>query len=96
MPLTVFKSSAVAVFTSTAAKAVAGSYKSAVTLTLSDGSEVTTENLLTVKVGKTLPKLKAAAVKLNRFIEGQEVPVVVTGGRVSCVTDCVPDTFFFT
>ena len=67
---------------SAAVKAVAGSYKSAVRLTLSDGSEVTTENLLTVKVGKALPKLKAAPVKLNRFIADQTLPIVITGGIV--------------
>ena len=65
-----------------AVKSVAGSYKSAVKLTLSDGAEITTAQI-TLTVKKSQPKLSAAPVKLNRFIIGHSVPLVITGGTVS-------------
>ena len=69
----------------TAVKAVASSYKSEILLKLSDGSEVKTP-ALTVKVGKTLPKLQAEAIKLNRFIDGDTAAITITGGKVKAFT----------
>lgn len=69
----------------TAVKAVASSYKSEILLKLSDGSAVTTP-ALTVKVGKTLPKLQAKAIKLNRFIDGDTAAITITGGKVKAFT----------
>ena len=65
-----------------AVKAVAGSYKSAIRLGLSDGTEITTQEL-TVKVNKKLPKLSVKPVTVNGFIAGQTVPVVITGATVT-------------
>ncbi len=67
------------------AGAVAGSYKSAIVLHLSNGAEVTTPTKLTVTVGKTLPKLSAKQVVLNGFVAGHTVPVAFSGGTVRAV-----------
>ncbi len=66
-------------------KNVASTYKSAVILSLSNGQMLKTPEL-TVKVSKTLPKLKAAQVKLNSFITGDTAPIIITGGRVESFT----------
>lgn len=66
-------------------KAVKGSYKSKIHLTLADGAELTTPEL-TLTVKKSFPKLKAEAVKLNRFIKGDRAKVVITGGTVKSFT----------
>ncbi len=64
-----------------AVKAVAGSYKSAIHLVLSDGTETDTAEV-TVTVKKSQPKLTVKAVTVNGFISGQTVPVEITGGTV--------------
>ncbi|MCR5137683.1 MAG: leucine-rich repeat protein [Oscillospiraceae bacterium] len=69
----------------TAVKNVASTYKSAVILSLSNGQVLRTPEL-TVKVSKALPKLKAAQVKLNSFINGDTAPIIITGGRVESFT----------
>ena len=66
------------------AGAVAGSYKSAIVLHLSNDVKVTTPKL-TVTVGKTLPKLSAKQVVLNGFVAGHTVPVPFSGGTVRTV-----------
>ncbi|MCR5137322.1 MAG: leucine-rich repeat domain-containing protein, partial [Oscillospiraceae bacterium] len=67
-----------------AVKAVAGSYKSAIHLKLSNGTETDT-TVVTVTVKKSQPKLTAKPVTVNSFITGQTVPVEITGGRVDSV-----------
>lgn len=64
-----------------AVKDLKGSYKGKINLYLSNGLTVTTPEL-TVTVKKSLPKLKAETVKVNGFIAGQTVPVVITGGSI--------------
>ena len=67
-----------------AIKAVAGSYQSAITVTLSDGSEATTPEL-TVKVNKNKPKLTVKPVTVNGFIAGQTVPLEIIGATVTSI-----------
>ena len=57
---------------SAAVKKVAGSYKSAIILKLSDGTEIQTAEV-TVAVKKSQPKLAAKPVVLNSFIQDQTV-----------------------
>ena len=67
---------------------IKGSYKVNVIATIDDGTEAGREldpMPLTITVKKTLPKLKAAPVKLNRFI-GQSAEVAITGGIVRAFT----------
>ena len=63
------------------AKAVKGSYKGTVTVTV-DGEPYETETL-TLSVKKTLPKLKATVVDFNSFYAGQSQPIVITGATVT-------------
>ena len=69
-----------------AVKGMASSYQSAIQLILSDNEVVTTQELMTVKVGKATPKLTAKPVKLNSFVAGHTVPVEISGGTVSSIT----------
>lgn len=69
-----------------AVKATKGSYKASIHVTVDDGTENGRELdplPLTVTVKKTLPKLSAPAVKLNRFTPDEVVPVAVTGANVT-------------
>ncbi|MCR5135471.1 MAG: InlB B-repeat-containing protein [Oscillospiraceae bacterium] len=67
-----------------AVNAAAGSYRSAILLTLSDGRQITTsEVMFTVK--KSKPKLTTKPVTVNSFITGQTVPLEITGGRLSSI-----------
>ncbi|MCR5138514.1 MAG: leucine-rich repeat protein [Oscillospiraceae bacterium] len=69
-----------------AVKATKGSYKASILVTVDDGTENGRELdplPLTVTVKKTLPKLSAPAVKLNRFTPDEVVPVAVTGANVT-------------
>ncbi len=72
------------------AKAVKGSYSSAVIVTV-DGQDFVTQDAagkpvkLTLTVGKTQPKLKAAELKFNSFLANQELPLRFTGGQVTAI-----------
>ena len=67
-----------------APKQVKSKYTTAVTVTI-DGQEFTTEKKLTLTVKKSLPTIKAKAVKLNSFFAGDTQPIVFTGGTVTAV-----------
>lgn len=64
------------------AKTVKGSYTSAIRITV-DGSTFTTDSL-TLTVKKTLPKIKAAAVKINSY-DPEPAALDFTGGTVMSV-----------
>ena len=63
------------------AKAVKGSYKGTVTVTV-DGQAYVTE-MLTLSVKKTMPKLKASVAAFNSFYAFQSHPIVITGATVT-------------
>ncbi|MBR5559222.1 MAG: leucine-rich repeat domain-containing protein, partial [Oscillospiraceae bacterium] len=67
-----------------ALKAVKSSYKSAIVV-VADGEELITPEVVSVKVEKKLPAVKAAAVKFNSFYTGQTLPITFTGGEVVAV-----------
>jgi len=58
-----------------AVKAVKSSYKSAIAVVV-DGVELITPEVVSIKVDKKLPTVKAGAVKLNSFYSGQTQPLV--------------------
>ena len=64
--------------------AVKSSCKSAIRIYVEGESFETSEKTpLVITVKKTLPKLKAAAVKLNSYIPGDTQPIVISGGTVT-------------
>ena len=65
-------------------KTLKGSYKSAVRVWI-EGTpfETNAKTPLTVTVRKSLPNIKAAAVKLNSYIIGDTRPITITGGTVT-------------
>ena len=65
-----------------APKSIKGSYKSQIAVTI-EGKELTAQGTLTLTVKKSLPGIKAKAVKLNSFIPGDSREVVFTGGTVT-------------
>jgi len=56
-------------------KAVKSSYKSAIAVVV-DGVELITPEVVSIKVDKKLPTVKAGAVKLNSFYDNQTMPLV--------------------
>ncbi len=70
-----------------AVKAVKGSYKSTVTVTLQTGESLVTDKQLSLKVKKTLPKVTATAVKFNSFDVGEVVPIALSCGQGSARPD---------
>ncbi len=67
-----------------APKGIKGSYKTQIAVTI-EGKELTAEGTLTLTVKKSLPNIKAKAVKLNTaFLNDEQVPVF-TGGTVTAV-----------
>jgi len=58
-----------------AVKAVKSSYKSAIAVVV-DGVELITPEVVSIKVDKKLPTVKAGAVKLNSFYSDQTLPLV--------------------
>ena len=71
-------------------KSVKGSYKSEI-VAIVNGTEFTTAQKLALTVKKSTPKLKAEAVKLNSFVDGQTLPVIITGGKVASFELQTPD-----
>lgn len=61
------------------------SYKSAVTVWV-DGKKYTTEEVLTLTVKQSKPKLKATIPAFNAFYTGQTQEITVTGGTVTGIT----------
>ena len=70
------------------AKAVKGSYTSAVAVTVGN-TEFVTDAKLRLTVKKTMPNLKADTVQFNSFYSGQSAPIVINGASVTAVR---PDT----
>ena len=64
---------------------LAKSYKSAVTVTV-DGEEYTTDEILTLTVKQSKPKLKATIPAFNSFYTGQTQAITITGGTVTGIT----------
>ena len=66
-------------------KELAKTYKSAVTVT-ADGEEYTTDEILTLTVKQSKPKLKAKIDSFNSFYIGQTQQIAITGGTVTGIT----------
>jgi len=64
---------------------VAKSYKSKVVVTV-EGADYTAEEILTLNVKKSTPKLKATVPAFNSFYTGQTQEIKVTGGTVTGIT----------
>ncbi len=71
-------------------KTIKGKYKSAITLIIDD-MPYTTDQTMTLTVNKKLPKVTAAAVKLNSFYDDAK-SVVIKGGTAESITavDAIP------
>ncbi|MCQ2558460.1 MAG: Ig-like domain-containing protein [Oscillospiraceae bacterium] len=71
-------------------KAIAGSYSSAIIVTV-DGAEIETktekgtEQRLTFSVSKSMPSIHASSLKMNSYLSGQSKALVFTGGKVLSV-----------
>ena len=67
-----------------APKTIKGSYKTQIAITI-EGKELTAQGTLTLTVKKSLPGVKAKAVKLNSAFRGDEQALVFTGATVTAV-----------
>ncbi len=65
-----------------APKSIKGSYKTQIAVTI-EGKELTAQGTLTLTVKKSLPGIKAKALKLNSFLTSDGQALAFTGGTVT-------------
>lgn len=71
------------------AKSVKGSYSSKIAVSV-NGVEYHTADAVTIRVKKTMPKLKAGNLTFNPFYTGQSQALSITGGTVTKIEGTVP------